>query len=294
LCPTIWTDSKAVSILNSPIAAAVDSPAQYLIRFDDICPTMHWAMWRRVEAVLLANKVRPILAIVPDNQDPVLMVDAPARDFWHQARQWHARGWTIAMHGHQHRYTEPTGGILPISDKSEFAGLPPVDQQAKLRAARQIFEREGLAPEAWVAPSHSFDWATVQALCEVGIKVISDGLARLPFDEPAGVTWVPHQMWRFSPRRSGVWTVGYHLNHWPEAEFRRFEADVERHRRDFTTLPSVVSRYRGRRRTAGDRWFQRVALLRLKVMTATVGLVRGTPPSPPLFARAASCCHVRH
>ncbi len=255
---------------------------------------MNWAMWRRVEQVLEANGVKPILAIVPDNRDPELEVDAPATDFWDQARRWRARGWTLAMHGHQHRYTEPTGGMLPISNKSEFAGLPWADQRAKLRAARQIFDQQGIVPEAWVAPSHSFDGNTVRGLREVGITVISDGLARYPFDEPEGITWVPHQMWRFSARRSGVWTVGYHFNRWPEREFRRFRSAMEQHREEFTTLPAVAAQWRGRRRTMGDRLFQRLVLLRLRAQTALVGVVRGRPAPPALWPRLSSSSDVRH
>ncbi len=44
--------------------------ARYLIRFDDICPTMNWTIWEQVEQVLRTYHVQPILAVVPDNQDP--------------------------------------------------------------------------------------------------------------------------------------------------------------------------------------------------------------------------------
>ena len=46
--------------------------AKYLIRFDDICPTMKWSTWEKVEDILLRSNVKPILAVVPDNQDPSL------------------------------------------------------------------------------------------------------------------------------------------------------------------------------------------------------------------------------
>ncbi len=43
--------------------------SKYLIRFDDLCPTMNWDMWSRIESVLLEHKISPLLAVVPDNQD---------------------------------------------------------------------------------------------------------------------------------------------------------------------------------------------------------------------------------
>ena len=43
--------------------------ATYLVRFDDICPTMNWEAWEQVENVLVSEGIRPILAVVPDNRD---------------------------------------------------------------------------------------------------------------------------------------------------------------------------------------------------------------------------------
>src|SRR5260370_42375028 len=57
-------------------------------------------------SALMARRLKPILAVVPDNQDPMLKVDAPVADFWDRVRQWQARGWTIALHGYQHRYVK--------------------------------------------------------------------------------------------------------------------------------------------------------------------------------------------
>ena len=77
-------------------------PARYLVRFDDICPTMNWAAWSRIETVLDRHGVAPILAVVPDNRDPKLMVDNSRADFWARVRGWQTKGWTIALHGFQH------------------------------------------------------------------------------------------------------------------------------------------------------------------------------------------------
>ena len=66
--------------------------SRYLIRFDDICPTMNWSVWESVESILLKYHIKPILAVVPDNQDPQLVVDAPRPDFWEKVRQWQSYG----------------------------------------------------------------------------------------------------------------------------------------------------------------------------------------------------------
>src|SRR5213594_2026420 len=64
------------------------SHAQYLLRFDDICPTMNWRVWAEIESVLIQRRLKPILAVVPDNRDPGLQVDTPVADFWERARAW--------------------------------------------------------------------------------------------------------------------------------------------------------------------------------------------------------------
>ncbi len=86
--------------------------ARYLLRFDDLCPTMNWKVWSEIETTLTELRFKPVLAVVPDNRDPVLRVDDPKQDFWERVRQWQARGWTIALHGFQHKYTAEHAGIV--------------------------------------------------------------------------------------------------------------------------------------------------------------------------------------
>jgi predicted deacetylase len=230
------------------------SAAQYLLRFDDICPTMNWNTWTDIESVLTEHRIKPILAVIPDNQDPTLMIDQPAANFWDRVRTWQSAGWTIALHGYQHRYVTTDGGILRLKNASEFAGLSRQDQAAKLRAGIDIFAREGVRAEAWVAPGHSFDQLTVSLLGELGVHVIVDGFARFPFVTD-GVTWVPQQLWEFWPARSGVWTICNHHNAWSAARLALFREQVARLRTQITTLSDVLHHYHGRQRTEADRLF---------------------------------------
>ena len=128
--------------------------AQYLIRFDDLCPTMNWQVWAEIESILVEHQITPLLAVVPDNRDQKLAV-APAHPaFWEQVRKWQARGWTIALHGYQHLYITKDRGIVGIQHRSEFAGLPAKVQEDKLRKATEIFHDEGIEPKVWIAPGH--------------------------------------------------------------------------------------------------------------------------------------------
>ncbi len=217
--------------------------AKYLIRFDDICPTMNWAVWSEIEAVLTENRLKPILAVVPDNQDPVLRVDAPKEDFWERARQWQARGWTLALHGFQHKYTARRPGIITIEKLTEFAGFPAVDQEEKIRSGVEVFEREGIRPQVWIAPNDSFDGTTVSLLPRFGIRIICDGFFRVPFVCRRKMVWVPQQLYGFRPAPAGIWTVGYHCNHWTTSDVERFRKDLIQYRADIWALDEIMQAY---------------------------------------------------
>jgi len=230
----------------------------YLLRFDDICPTMNWSVWDAVEAQLVAKGVRPILAVVPDNRDPKLVAGPARADFWERVRQWQARGWTIALHGYQHVYVNRNPGIIGLNPQSEFAGLDRAEQERKLRAALAIFRAEGVRADAWVAPAHSFDRTTVDLLAGLGVPVISDGLGTLPYTD-GRLVWVPMQIWEFCPRPPGVWTVCCHPNPWSPADLVRFAEALATYAPRVTDLAQVLQRFGDRRCTFGDRcaaWFE--------------------------------------
>ena len=107
--------------------------AHYLFRFDDICPSMNWRAWDDIETILCEQRIKPILAVVPDNRDEALRVSPPNARFWDRVREWQAWGWTIAMHGWQHRFVTKDAGILRVNKRSEFGGLPRDEQRSKLR-----------------------------------------------------------------------------------------------------------------------------------------------------------------
>src|ERR1041385_2624004 len=122
-------------------------PATYLIRFDDICPTMNWHVWNRIEPILVEFGVPPILAVIPDNRDHALELNPPDPRFWDRVREWQARGWTIGLHGYQHACTTANAGVVGLNKRSEFAGLSYAQQLSKLKAGMEIFFRENVKAE---------------------------------------------------------------------------------------------------------------------------------------------------
>jgi predicted deacetylase len=226
--------------------------ARYLVRFDDICPTMNWSVWSQVEVLLCEHRITPILAVVPDNRDPKLVVADSDPRFWDRVREWQARGWTIGLHGYQHTYVTRDAGLLGLNARSEFSGLSAPEQEAKLRLAIEILRREGVAPEVWIAPAHSFDTNTLLALARLGVTCLSDGFSPFPYSDDRGMVWVPQQLWRFRPMPFGVWTVCFHPNSWTAGQLDVLRANLSRYRHAITDFRSVVDAYAQRRRTFAD------------------------------------------
>jgi Uncharacterized protein conserved in bacteria (DUF2334) len=199
--------------------------AKYIVRFDDFCPTMNWVVWEQIELILVKYNIKPIIAVVPDNRDPKLVVDPPREDFWEKVRAWQAAGWVIAIHGHQHLYTTRESGIMRINEYSEFAGLSYETQRNKLEKGLAIFAEHNVRADAWIAPAHAFDKNTVKALLDYYWRPVM----RL------GALWIPQQLWRFRPLTFGLWTVCLHHNNYSDKELKKLGFDIERY------APAIIS-----------------------------------------------------
>lgn len=226
--------------------------ARYLLRFDDICPTMNWNVWEEVETILCKEGVNPVLAVVPDNRDDELKVQPPSPFFWDRVRKWQARGWTIAMHGWQHRFLSKHAGVLGINKFSEFAGLERREQEHKLRCGKEVFAREGLDSSVFVAPAHSFDAVTIEILRELDFRFLSDGFFPFPHVDEYGMLWIPQQLWAFRRRPFGIWTICFHINHWGSGEISHFRDNLRRYLGRVSDFRAVIDQYGGRRKSFFD------------------------------------------
>jgi len=227
---------------------------------------MNWSIWNQIEEMLLCENVKPILAVVPDNVDEKLMVDKPDPAFWDRVREWKQRGWTIAVHGYQHRYLTREPGLIGLNPYSEFAGLPLAEQQNKLERALDIFHSQRLDPDLWVAPAHSMDQNTLEALRSLGIRKVSDGFAIYPHVDARGILWIPQQMWRFRPMPFGVWTVCLHPNDWTAKHLLRLKNSLEEYRGQMATLEEIIPAFSRREANACDAMFEvlYLGLIRLR------------------------------
>ena len=213
---------------------------KFLIRLDDACPFMDSAKWKRMEDMLDKYGVKPLVGIIPSNEDPVTMIEPEDSSFWGKTLSWKGKGWTLALHGYNHVCTTETGGLNPVHNRSEFAGIPYEKQLEKITKGFTILQSRGLDIEWFFAPSHTFDENTLRAI-KLGttIKYISDMIATKPFAD-YGFTFVPCQMGVFREMPiSGYWCACYHPNIMKDDEFEAIEAFLKKHKDDFISFDEL-------------------------------------------------------
>jgi len=196
-------------------------------RLDDITPDMDWDKFYRVKAIFDKYRIRPLIGVVPDNQDRSLCCGEYHEDFWEYIVSLERSGWSIAQHGYRHVYETKDSGLLGIKKASEFAGLPYEVQYDKIRLGREILQKYGLNATIFMAPGHTYDKNTLKALRRLEFTCVSDGYARIPYFTK-GLLFVPCRSSR--PKISGgVDTICLHCNELDESDYPELENFLEEH-----------------------------------------------------------------
>lgn len=189
-----------------------------LVRFDDICPTMDWNQWDRAMEILKIYNVKPLIGVIPDCQDPDLLIDSPRKDFWEYLKKLQAQGFAIAMHGYLHLYDTDVRGIVNDTFRSEFAGHSYEEQYEKIRKGKEVLASHGIQTDIFFAPAHSYDENTLKALSANGFKYVSDGKSSKPFMRE-GIICIPCRSGG-CPRigKNGYYTAVFHAHEWKRAD----------------------------------------------------------------------------
>ena len=98
--------------------------------------------WQRMENLLDKYHIKPIVGVIPDNQDPDMVGVYPKDEqFWKKIQRWKKKGWTIALHGYTHVFETREGGLNPVNDRSEFAGVAGTSKKKFGQACRSFGTR---------------------------------------------------------------------------------------------------------------------------------------------------------
>lgn len=202
------------------------------IRLDDITPEMNWEKFERARAMLDAAGAFPLIGVVPRCEDPKLRIDSPRKDFWDVVRYLQEAGWTVALHGWKHVYTTHKGGLFPLNRQSEFAGLSFAEQKYMLRDGQTVLQTHGIQTDLFMAPSHTYDRNTLQAMRESGLGRMTDGFGRRPYVYQ-GIVFYPISLDRkrtLEDTSDDTTTLVYHCNTMNEADFTAMERVLREHR----------------------------------------------------------------
>lgn len=235
--------------------------AQYLLRFDDLCPTVSRTRWQRLTALIEEFGLKPILAVVPDNRDNSLKVSDSDPEFWTKIAALEAAGAMVALHGYRHLCLSAGRSMLQLHHKTEFAGVPEDTQRQWIQEGLSMLQGHGLNPRIWVAPRHGFDRVTLRVLRKQGIRLVSDGFARLPFVR-GGLIWIPQQLWEPVEKPKGLWTICIHANTVREAQMEELRVFLRKHAAQFTSVDRVLEEHKPARLHGVERLYAAIALWR--------------------------------
>lgn len=247
--------------MRSRVSFSPQNAAQYLLRIDDLTPSMNAPAWPALCALIRRHHLQPILGLVPDNHDPALGLDAPDPQFWPALRALEDSGATIGLHGYRHLCSARGFGLVPLHRSNEFVGVPEATQSEWIAAGLQILRGHGLDPAIWVAPRHGSDRATLRALRQHGIATISDGFAARPYRH-LDCTWIPQQLWQPLEKTHGLWTICLHPSTLTPAQIAELGAFVAAHSAQFTSVPRVLEEWPLSEQSFRDRLVANSAILR--------------------------------
>ena len=182
-----------------------------ILRFDDICRNMNWVSFLYIKEHLMQLGLRSLLGVIPDNQDKSFLKYEYKENFFDLINYYKNFGDTIAQHGTHHKYTTNSSGILKINNRSEYAGHDFKYQYKLIKKGKQILESNNCWQPVFMAPSHSFDLNTLEALSRLGFKSISDGYGFFPYTKK-GIDFVPQISSKPFNTGFGLATICIHTN----------------------------------------------------------------------------------
>ena len=217
----------------------------YYFRLDDASEYMDAEKWLRIENIFDRYDIHPLVGIIPQNKDQSL-ITAYQKDiaFWDKALKWKAKGWKIALHGYEHLYLSRDGGINPVNNRSEFAGISYDMQAEKIRNGYEDLISKNIKPEVFFAPSHTFDNNTLLALKnESEIRIISDTVANDVYYKD-GFYYIPQQSGNVRKLPFKVVTFCYHPNMMLDNDFVKLESFIKVNRKKIANFEDILLKKR--------------------------------------------------
>jgi len=214
-----------------------------LIRIDDIAENMNWALMNKCETLFDQYNIKPLLGVIPHNEDKELHVYEKNEDFWNKVRAWQKKGWEISMHGFSHVYDQETNkkDYFGYGGDSEFFGHDYETQILRIKKGLKKFEEEKINIRSFFAPNHTYDENTFIALKESGIKNIIDGYGLMPYTEN-NLNFIPQLFYKEIMLPFGVQSTQIHLNYWDEKYYSYFEIFISKNHNKIINFDQCIEK----------------------------------------------------
>ena len=214
-----------------------------LIRLDDIAENMNWDLMEKSELLFNKYKIKPVLGVIPNNQDNELLAYPKKNNFWEQIRIWKNNGWEISMHGSNHVYDMDTNNkdYFSFGGKSEFFGHTLDTQLLKIKNGLKKFNEEKIKIRSFYAPNHTYDENTLIALKNSGIKEVIDGYGLMPYTEN-DIKFIPQLFYKVIALPFGIQTTQIHLNYWKQKDFDNFEKFIIKNLNKIITYDQAIEK----------------------------------------------------
>ena len=217
--------------------------AGLLIRIDDITEHMNWKLMDRCEKFFLKHKIKPVLGVIPKNQDEEFLKFEKRDFFWKKVKDWQSIGWEISMHGYTHIYDTQTAkkDFFGYGGRSEFFGHSFEKQNDKIKSGLKIFKDNDIKIRSFFAPNHTYDTNTFKALKNNSVLNVIDGYGLTPYSE-FGLNFIPQLFYKEIILPYGIQTTQMHLNYMNEKSFDKFEEFVNNNLKKIINFETALDR----------------------------------------------------
>ena len=214
-----------------------------LIRLDDIAENMNWDLMEKSEILFDKYKIKPVLGVIPNNQDKELLSYPRKDNFWDLVRNWKNKGWKIVMHGLTHVYDRDTKrkDYFGYGGRSEFCGHPLDVQIDRIEKGLKKFREEKIEIKSFFAPNHTYDLNTFKALKKSGINEVIDGYGLMPYKENE-IKFIPQLFYKVYALPFGIQATQIHLNYWKQNDFDNFENFIKKNQNNLITYEEAIEK----------------------------------------------------
>lgn len=137
------------------------------------------------------------------------------------------------------------GGVNPVNNFSEFAGVPYREQCEQISKGNAILKSHGVNADIFFAPAHTYDKNTLKALKETtDIRIISDTVANDVYFQDE-LYFIPQQSGAVRTLPFKVVTFCYHPNLMDDNAFEILEEFLGSHADEFGSVsPAMLQMHR--------------------------------------------------